>query len=168
MTLVQTNAAISPGNSGGGLFNANGELVGIVNCKSSSSDSSGNLTNAEGLGFAIPINTAMDIAQDLIDVGHVQRPVLGVQVVQITDEQTAMQYGVDSFGVYIASIDPGSGAEKAELQMGDRVVAIGDVVVSQNSDVTDYLNQFEAGDVVTLQIERDGKLLSVDVTLGLS
>ena len=121
MTLIQTNAAVSPGNSGGGLFNANGELVGIVNAKSDSSD-------AEGLGFAIPINTAVNIAQELISTGYVARPALGVTVISIQDAQTAMQYGVSNYGVYIMSVNPGSGAETAGLQKGDRIVSVGDTV----------------------------------------
>ena len=168
MTLIQTNAAISPGNSGGGLFNANGELIGIVNAKSSSADSSGNLTDAEGLGFAIPINTAMDIAQDIIDVGHVQRAVLGVTVRTINTQELALQYGVSSYGVYVFEVDKGSGAEKAGIQVRDRIAAVGDVPVNQNDDLTGYLAQKEVGDVVTLQIERDGHLMNIDVTLGVS
>lgn len=159
MTLIQTNAAVSPGNSGGGLFNANGELVGIVNAKSDSSD-------AEGLGFAIPINTAVNIAQELISSGYVARPELGVTVISIQDAQTAMQYGVSNYGVYIMSVNPGSGAEAAGLQKGDRIVSVGDTVVSTSSDVTSYIQNLNVGDVVSLQIERDGKLMSFDVTLG--
>ena len=150
MTLIQTNAAVSPGNSGGGLFNANGELVGIVNAKSDSSD-------AEGLGFAIPINTAVNIAQELISSGYVARPELGVTVISIQDAQTAMQYGVSNYGVYIMSVNPGSGAEAAGLQKGDRIVSVGDAVVSTSSDVTSYIQNLNVGDVVSLQIERDGK-----------
>ena len=122
MTLIQTNAAVSPGNSGGGLFNANGELIGIVNAKSDSTD-------AEGLGFAIPINTAVQVAQQLIDNGYVPRPALGVVVITISDQQTAMQYNVSDYGVYIAQVNDGSGAAEAGLQPGDRIVSIGDVVV---------------------------------------
>lgn len=168
MTLIQTNAAISPGNSGGGLFNANGELIGIVNAKSSSTDSSGNMTDAEGLGFAIPVNTALQVAQDLISVGYVQRPVLGIQVLTINNAQDAMQYGVTSYGVYILRVDAGGGAEKAGLRMGDRIMAVDGIVVNQNSDLTDYLAEKAVGDVVTLQIERDGRVLTFDVTLGAS
>ncbi len=86
MTLIQTDASISPGNSGGGLFNANGELIGIVNAKSSYSE-------AEGIGFAIPINTAMEIGRQLIENGSVARPALGVKIMDVTDAQTAQQLG---------------------------------------------------------------------------
>ena len=159
MTLIQTNAAVSPGNSGGGLFNANGELIGIVNAKSDSTD-------AEGLGFAIPITTAVQGAQQLIDNGYVPRPALGVVVITISDQQTAMQYNVSDYGVYIAQVNDGSGAAEAGLQPGDRIVSIGDVVVSSSSDLTGYLQNQNVGDTVTIQVERDGSLMSFDVTLG--
>ena len=159
MTLIQTNAAVSPGNSGGGLFNANGELIGIVNAKSDDSE-------AEGLGFAIPINTAVSIAQELISTGYVARPALGITVIAIQDAQTAMQYGVSNYGVYILSVNPGSGAEAAGLQQGDRIVSVGDTVVSTSNDVTNYIQKLNVGDVVSMQVERDGKLMSFDVTLG--
>ena len=92
MTLLQTSASISPGNSGGGLFNANGELIGIVNAKSSYSE-------AEGIGFAIPIDSGMEIAQQLIENGSVVRPALGVQIYEVTDASTAARLGVNATGV---------------------------------------------------------------------
>ena len=165
MSLIQTDAAISPGNSGGGLFNGQGELIGIVNAKSGSTTNTGEATNAEGLGFAIPINTAMDIAQDLIESGYVKRPALGVTVVTV-NEQNAMQFGVSDYGVYIYQITPGSGAANAGLQVGDRIIAIDDNSVSQSSDLTGYLQQKAVGDTVSLQIERDGKMATYQVVLG--
>ena len=159
MTLIQTDASISPGNSGGGLFNANGELIGIVNAKSSSSD-------AEGLGFAIPINTAMEMAKQMIEKGYVARPAMGVTVITINDAQTAMQYGVSNYGVYIYQIASGSGAEKGGLKLGDRIISIDDVAVSSASDVQKYCQSKEVDDTVTLQVERDGKVISCEVTLG--
>ena len=90
MSLIQMDASVSPGNSGGGLFNMNGELVGIVNAKSSSSD-------AEGLGFAIPINDAIKVAQELLENGYVTgRPYLGITYLAVTDAQTAQQLGVNA------------------------------------------------------------------------
>ena len=168
MTLIQTNAAISPGNSGGGLFNANGELIGIVNAKSRSVDATGSPTEAEGLGFAIPVNAALSVARDLIDVGFVQRPALGITVITIDDAQMAQQYGVTNYGVYVYQVTQGSGADAAGVQMGDRIAAVADVPISVNSDLTDYLADCEVGDTVTLQIERDGRLITLDVTLGVS
>lgn len=165
MSLIQTDAAISPGNSGGGLFNGQGELIGIVNAKSGSTTDTGEATNAEGLGFAIPINTAMDIAQDLIENGYVKRPALGVTVITVTQDN-AMQFGVSNYGVYIYQITPGSGAANAGLQVGDRIIAIDDNSVSDSNDLTGYLQQKEVGDTVNLQIERDGKMATYQVVLG--
>ena len=153
MTLIQTDTSISPGNSGGGLFNANGELIGVVNAKSSYSE-------AEGIGFAIPINTAMDIAQQLIENGAVARPVLGVSILDIQDSSTAQQYGVSALGVYVADVTKGSGAEAAGVQRGDRIIAIDDTAVSSTSTVKSYLADKQVGDTVTLQVERDGKVLT--------
>ncbi len=160
MRLLQTNAAISPGNSGGGLFNAQGELIGVVNAKSIEDGS-------EGIGFAIPINTAREVAEDLINNGYVTgRPALGVTVLNITDAQTAMYYGVNSFGVYIMSVEDGSGAAKAGLKAGDRIVIINNKEVSDTADVTSALQDKAVGDVVSMQISRGGEIMSVEVTLG--
>ena len=161
MTLIQTDTSISPGNSGGGLFNANGELIGVVNAKSSYSE-------AEGIGFAIPINTAMDIAQQLIENGAVARPVLGVSILDISDASAAQQYGVSAMGVYVADVTKGGGAEAAGVQRGDRIIAVDDTAVSSTSTVKSYLADKEVGDTVSLQVERDGKVLTLNVTLGSS
>ena len=134
-----------------------------MNAKSGSV-ANGSVTNAEGLGFAIPINTAMSVAQELIDNGYVKRPVLGITVITATAD-TAAQYGLSTAGVYITSVNPGSGAEQAGLEVGDRIISIGDTVVSQSADVTGYLEDKAVGDSVTLQVEREGKIISVDVTL---
>ena len=160
MTLMQTNAAVSPGNSGGGLFNASGELIGIVNAKSAGD-------NAEGLGFAIPVNTANRVAQDLIENGYVTgRPVMGITVRDILDPQTAVQFGVTSMGVYIDTVQPGSGADLAGLKPGDRILSVGGKLVEQSSDVINVLSQYTAGDSVEIQAARKQELMTVQVTLG--
>ena len=160
MTLIQTNASVSPGNSGGGLFNMAGELIGIVNAKSADED-------AEGLGFAIPVNTALQVAQDLLENGYVSgRPALGVTVLEITDAETASYYGVNAYGVYIADVTKGSGADKAGLQVGDRIVAINNTEVTATGDLTGVIADCAVGDVVTLSVARSGQLLTVEVTLG--
>lgn len=160
MSLMQTSAAVSPGNSGGGLFNANGQLIGIVNAKSTGD-------YAEGLGFAIPINTAKQVAQDLIENGYVTgRPALGITVIAITDAQTAMQYGVSSLGVYVQSVTSGSGADKAGMKVGDRIVSVGSQLVEGTSDVTNALASYAAGDVVEVQVDRNRELITLSVTLG--
>ena len=156
MTLIQHNAAVSPGNSGGGLFNLNGELVGIVNAKSGDSE-------AEGLGFAIPINTAKEVAQELIDNGYVTgRPALGVSVVS---GATAQQY-FGGNGVYIVEVVEGGGAANAGLQQGDRIVSIDGKLVETTDELTDALSAYSAGDTVELQVARKGQLFTAQVTLG--
>ncbi len=159
MNLIQTNASISPGNSGGGLFNGNGELIGIVNAKSGYDE-------AEGLGFAIPINSAMNIAQELISNGYIKRPALGVTLIDITDANTAMQYGVTDFGPYVYQVSEGGGAAAAGLQQGDRIVSVDDTAVSTTNEIKSYLKDKNVGDTVVVQVERDGKLMSFNVTLG--
>lgn len=156
MTLIQHNAAVSPGNSGGGLFNLNGELVGIVNAKYSDED-------AEGLGFAIPVNTAKAVAQELISNGYVTgRPALGVSVISGT---TAQQY-FGSTGVYIVEVVEGGGAASAGLQQGDRILSIDGKLVDTTDELTDALTAYTAGDTVELQVARKGQLFTVQVTLG--
>lgn len=160
MTLMQTSAAISPGNSGGGLFNTNGELIGIVNAKYSDED-------AEGLGFAIPVNTMKTVVQDLLENGYVTgRPALGITVITVGDVQTAMQYGVSSLGVYVNSVDEGSGAEAAGMKAGDRIVSIGTQLVETTDDVTNALKTYNVGDVVEVQVDRGRELITLQVTLG--
>lgn len=159
MNLIQTNASISPGNSGGGLFNGNGELIGIVNAKSGYDE-------AEGLGFAIPINSAMEIAQELINTGYVKRPALGVTLIDITDANTAMQYGVSGYGPYVYQVTEGGGAAVAGIQQGDRIVSVDDTAVSTTNEIKSYLQDKAVGDTVVVQVEREGKLMSFNVTLG--
>lgn len=160
MTLMQTSAAISPGNSGGGLFNTNGELIGIVNAKYSDED-------AEGLGFAIPVNTMKTVVQDLLENGYVTgRPALGITVITVGDVQTAMQYGVSSLGVYVNSVDEDSGAEAAGMKAGDRIVSIGTQLVESTDDVTNALKSYNVGDVVEVQVDRGRELITLQVTLG--
>lgn len=160
LTLIQTDASISPGNSGGGLFNMAGELVGIVNAKSASS-------TAEGLGFAIPINTAMQVAQELLERGYVSgRPWMGVTVFNANSAEAAQQLGVTSFGVYIVSIESGSGAERGGLKAGDRIISIGGREVAKNEDVTEIVQEHRAGDTLEVTVVREGRIMTLNVTLG--
>ena len=159
MELIQTNATINSGNSGGGMFDGNGNLIGIVNAKDSGTTSSG--TTIEGIGFAIPINTAMDVAQELIQNGKVtNRATLGVYLQQLT--QSSPQYEA---GLYITDIISGSGAEAAGLQSYDRILAADGTEVTSYSDLSKVLSKKEVGDTVTLTIKRDKKQMDVDVVL---
>ena len=159
MTLLQTDAAVNPGKSGGGLFNANGDLIGIVNAKSSGE-------NVEGIGFAIPISTATDIIDELIANGEVtSRPTLGVSLYNVEDEMTASQLGVDSTGVYIVQIVDGGAADNAGLRSGDRIVSVDGSEVSSASDVRAALNKHKIGESISITVERNGQTQDFDVAL---
>lgn len=159
MTLLQTDAAVNPGNSGGGLFNANGDLIGIVNAKSSGE-------NVEGIGFAIPISTATNIIDELIANGEVtSRPTLGVSLYNVEDEMTASQLGVDSTGVYIVQIVDGGAADNAGLRSGDRIVSVDGSEVSSASDVRAALNKHKIGESISITVERNGQTQDFDVAL---
>ena len=160
MSLIQMDASVSPGNSGGGLFNMNGELVGIVNAKSSSSD-------AEGLGFAIPINDAIKVAQELLENGYVTgRPYLGITYLAVTDAQTASQLGVNAYGVYVVEVVKGGPAEKAGLRAGDRIVSVDGTEIASKDDLGTLMQKHAAGDTLSITIARDGQMQTVNVTLG--
>ena len=160
MSLIQMDASVSPGNSGGGLFNMNGELVGIVNAKSSSSD-------AEGLGFAIPINDAIKVAQELLENGYVTgRPYLGITYLAVTDAQTASQLGVNAYGVYVVEVVKGGPAEKAGLQAGDRIVSVDGTEIVSKDDLGTLMQKHAAGDTLSITIAREGQMQTVNVTLG--
>ena len=160
MSLIQMDASVSPGNSGGGLFNMNGELVGIVNAKSSSSD-------AEGLGFAIPINDAIKVAQELLENGYVTgRPYLGITYLAVTDAQTAQQLGVNAYGVYIVDVTKGGPADQAGLKAGDRIVSVDGSEIAAKDDLGTLMQNHSAGDTLAITVARDGQMQTVNVTLG--
>ncbi len=173
LNVLQMTAAVSPGNSGGALFNDRGQLIGIVSAKSSDTDS-------EGLGFAIPSSRAMEIASQLISSGTYtpdssensgdgsgviatsNKAILGIKVSTITQQQ-AYQYNMAP-GIYVSEITVQS-TEDAGLAVGDRIVSVDDVMVSVATDVTGYLADKNVGEQVTLSVERSGRLVRVTVTL---
>ena len=160
MSLIQTNASVSPGNSGGGLFNMAGELVGIVNAKSADSE-------AEGLGFAIPINDAIAVAQDLLEKGYVSgRPYLGITYVAVTDASTAQQLGVSAYGIYIVEVIEGSPADQAGLEPGDRVISIDNTEIAAQEDLGTIVQSHAAGDTISITVARGGQMVTLNVTLG--
>lgn len=157
--LLQTNTAINPGNSGGGLFNADGELIGIVVAKSSGED-------VEGLGFAIPINDAKPIIEDLIAQGYVGgRVSLGVTALDLTSPQLAAQYGYKTPGVYVQSVIENSSAAAGGLQPGDCFVSINGTAIEAISDITTILNDSSVGDQLEVTVKRDGKIVELTITL---
>ncbi len=159
MNLLQTNAAINPGNSGGGLFDSEGNLIGIVVAKSSGTD-------VEGLGFAIPINDVKDVIDDLINKGYVTgRVQLGVSLVDITTEQQMMMYGVDRTGTYIAQIENNSVAAKGGAQVGDCVLTFNGQEVTDASTLKELLGECNPGDVVEMQVLRNGQTVTLTLTL---
>lgn len=159
MTLLQTDTAINSGNSGGGLFNSAGELIGIVNAKSSGS-------TVEGLGFAIPIDTAKPVIESLIANGYVSgRPQLGVSIVNITSETSAFQSGVNDLGVYIAKVTTDSAADKAGLKVRDRVISVDGQEITSSEEITKIVDSKKVGDTIKLVISRDGKEQTITATL---
>lgn len=159
MTLLQTNAQVNPGNSGGGLFNANGELIGIVNAKQSA-------TEVEGIAFAIPINNVIDILGDLKEYGYVTGKVdLGLEFTDITSNETAFYYGVNQLGCYVLSVDTGSNAEKAGVTRGDLVKKVNDTDISTSADITKALENAEVGDTVTITVSRRGTSKTISFVL---
>lgn len=160
MTLLQTNAQISPGNSGGGLFNANGELVGIVNAKDSA-------TEVEGIAFAIPVNNVVNIIKDLKDYGYVTGKIsTGMQFVDINSYDSAFYYNVNQLGVYVLSVDSGSNAEAAGFTSGDLITAVNGTEVSSSSEIDKALENSKVGDKVTFTVSRRGQSTDIQLTLA--
>lgn len=158
MTLLQTNAAINPGNSGGGLFNASGELIGIVNAKAAGED-------IEGLGFAIPIDIAKPVIEDIISYGYVTgRVQAGIQILDVLDYSTAFQYRVSKLGPYVYSVSEGSDAERAGIKSGDLVTEINGTLVYESAEIVSIFADCEIGDTVTVKVERDGQTLELRMT----
>lgn len=154
MTLLQVSAPINPGNSGGGLFNLAGDLIGVVNAKMSSEE-------IEGLGFAIPVDTAYEIIVELIEHGYVRgRPSLGATVVNATQQAARQYFGSNYAGVYV--YDEGH----AVLEYGDRIVAVGNQEITTSDELRIALRAYKVGDNVTLQVYRGGRLKSVSVKLA--
>ena len=160
MTLLQTNAQISPGNSGGGLFNANGELVGIVNAKDSA-------TEVEGIAFAIPVNNVLDTIKDLQNYGYVTGKIdMGMEFVDINSNDTAFYYGVNQIGCYVLSVQTGSNAEAAGFRRGDLITAVNGSAVSSSKDISKMLENNKVGDTVTITVSRSGKTTDLSLTLA--
>ena len=160
MTLLQTNAQISPGNSGGGLFNAKGELIGIVNAKDSA-------TEVEGIAFAIPVNNVIDIIKDLQNYGYVTGKIdMGMEFVDINSNDTAFYYGVNQLGCYVLSVQTGSNAEAAGFRRGDLITAVNGQAISSSGDISKALENNKVGDTVTLTVSRSGQTKDLQLQLA--
>ncbi len=161
MTLLQTDAAINSGNSGGPLINMYGQVIGINSSKMSSSYSGASIDN---IGFAIPSNEAVKIVRDLIDYGFVTgKPQLGITC-QDVDQQTASMYRIP-VGVYVTSVTEGSAAEKAGLQTGDVITAVDGEDITSITELNALKNQHSAGDTIEVTFTRSGESQTVDLTL---
>ena len=159
LTLLQTNAQISPGNSGGGLFNAEGKLIGIVNAKDSA-------TEVEGIAFAIPINTVSSIIKDLKEYGYNRdKTDTGMEFVDINSYDSAFYYNVNQLGVYVLSVDKGSNAEAAGFRSGDLITAVNGTEVSSTADITKALKDKSVGDTVTFTVSRASKTQDISFEL---
>lgn len=172
---IQTDAAINPGNSGGPLLNSHGEVIGINTMIAS------NVGQNAGIGFAIPINTAKAVLNDLLTIGRVRRPVLGVVTIPIGPD-IADELGLAAdYGLLIVRVVPGSAADRAGLRGGnqrayygnipimvggDLIVAIDDQEVQDQPQLTQFMNNHRAGDTVKVTIYRGRQRMDVNVTLG--
>lgn len=161
INMIQTDAAINSGNSGGPLFNMYGEVVGITSAKYSGTTSSG--ASIEGISFAIPIDDVMNIIGDLRDFGYVTGAYLGVRVLD-TDASAAALYGLPT-GAYVESVEENGSAEKAGVQAKDIIIGLGEYEVSNRSELTRTLRRFKAGDTTTITVIRSGERLTMDITL---
>ncbi len=158
MTLLQTNAAINPGNSGGGLFNGAGNLIAIVDAKSSG-------TGIEGLGFAIPSNTMSEIVNQIINYGYVKGYVdTGMSFIEINDYYTAMQYRVNDFGVYVLKVY-GDKALEAGFQSGDLIISVNEKQINTTTDIEAILENKKVGDYVEFEILRGRSTLTLSLKL---
>jgi S1-C subfamily serine protease len=172
---IQTDAAINPGNSGGPLLNSHGEVIGINTMIASS------VGQNAGIGFAIPINTAKAVLNDLLTLGRVRRPALGVLTLPVSPD-IADELGLASgSGLLIVRVTPGGAAERAGLRGGteraylgnmpimvggDLIVAVDGQSVQDQRDLTQMMNNHRAGDTVKVTVYRGKKKVDVDVTLG--
>lgn len=157
MNVIQTDASINPGNSGGPLFNSLGEVVGVVSSKINTSE-------AVGIGFAIPSNTALKVANDFIEYGAVQdRPMLGVTVEQINSYYGQMQ-GIAA-GLRVAEVVEGGAAQQAGIQSGDYIVSFNGEEVTTLSELNYAKDQCKVGDTVKVGLVRNGKEITVDLVL---
>ena len=160
MTLIQTNAAINSGNSGGALVNGRGEVIGINSAKLVAS-------NAEGMGFALSIDEVKPLVEQLITQGHVSRPYMGVTIdsqYQV-DEETAERYEIP-MGIMIYEVAENSPAERAGLREGDIIYKVNDTLIQSFDDLSELIDSSQVGDTLRVLVNREGKKVVCDVVLG--
>ena len=163
MNVLQVDAAINPGNSGGPLLNANGEVIGVNSLKLVED-------KIEGMGFAIPIEYAMKYVDDLESGKELERPFVGITMLNVTDSYRVYQYGIRldpeiEEGVVVTSVSTGSGAEQAGIKKGDVIISVNGTSVSNAAYLKYLLYQHEVGDTIEITYIRDQKQKTVEVTL---
>ncbi|HVN14214.1 MAG TPA: trypsin-like peptidase domain-containing protein [Anaerolineales bacterium] len=162
--LIQTDAAINQGNSGGPLVDLAGEVIGINNLiVRGNADSS---TVAEGLGFAIPINTAQVVASQIMQTGYFSRPYMGISYQAITPDIAAAYNLPVQWGVYVSKVASGSPASQAGLQQGDIITGIDNVQFDQTHDYLNMLYTYKPGNNITVDVLRNGQKTQLQMTLG--
>jgi serine protease Do len=161
--LIQTDAAINQGNSGGPLLNLAGEVIGI-NTLIVRDTGSGAV--AEGLGFAIPMNTASTVAAQIMQKGYFSRPFMGISFQPITPDVAAAYNLPVKWGVYITEVMPNSPASNAQFQRGDIIIKLGDITLDETYAYVNTLYTYKPGDQLTVVLIRDGNEISAQVTLG--
>ncbi len=165
-TYLQTDAAINFGNSGGPLINMAGQVIGMNSAKSVTAgyDSRGNAISAEGIGFALPIQNVIEIANVILQEGGMVRPGIGVQI-RAVDQETAAENGVP-VGCRIEELTEGAPADQAGLKVGDIITKVDDVIVTVNDDVVGYVRSLKVGDTIDFTVYRDGEYLTITVIVG--
>ena len=165
-TFLQTDAAINFGNSGGPLINMAGQVIGMNTAKSITAgyDTRGNAISAEGIGFALPIQNVMEIANVILQKGSVVRPGIGVQI-RTVDEETAAENNVP-VGCRVEELTQGAPADKAGMKVGDIITQADGRPVTVNDDVVNYVRSKEVGDKVAFTVYREGEYLTITVTVG--
>jgi serine protease Do len=161
--LIQTDAAINQGNSGGPLMNLAGEVIGINTLVVRNTQSGG---VAEGLGFAVPVNTARAVAEQIIQKGYFSRPYMGIRFQQVTPGVAAAYNLPVQWGVYITEVSQDSPASVAGLQQGDIIFKIGDVAIDESHSYINALFTFKPGDQIALGVMRNGEEVDLTITLG--
>lgn len=162
INMIQTDAAINSGNSGGPLFNMQGQVVGITTAKYSGTTGSG--ASIEGISFAIPIDDVSGMISDLMDYGYVTGAYLGVTV-QNNDAESAAKFGLPTTGAYVVTVEEGGAADRAGIQPKDIITQLGGYPVSTITDLTRALRHFKADDTTTVTIIRSGGEMTLSITL---
>ena len=160
MELIQTDCAINSGNSGGALFNLSGEVIGITNAKYSSSGSGASIDN---IGFAIPINSVMNIVESIIEKGYIAKPYIGVSVTSVSSE--TQSYGLPK-GAAVKAISEDSPAEKAGLQINDIITAANGTTIESSDDLVRLVGDLYNGAELKLTVYRQGETVELTVIVG--